>query len=675
VRERSEAFLSARRGSATHFESDIRFLVDVPVVTDARVSPDGKLTAYTVVEVDHATNSRIGQVWVVPSHAGEPTQWSSGPRSHQLPRWSPDGTQLAVVSTRLGLASQVCVGSAKGGDLRVLADWPDEEIEELEWAPNGRALAFTSRIRDGSSYLDSARSTLRVTRAQTTLDGYGLIAGRPRHLFIIEADGHSGTHPPRQLTFGEFSDSGVYWSPDGQRIAFTSARQTDWDLHRSSDIFVVDVDRGTLTQLTRSGRLIGDVAWNRDGTKLAFAVNPGPEDPYRHTDVAIMDSAGSAEQVLTRDLDRNVLSVGSARTLHWTGSLILFLVEIGGADHVYAVDARGGSAPAPLVEGLRQIRGFDSAAETLAIVYTDATHPPGLALIVDGRERQVSKFDNRFRPQNSIRFEADNGDGGKVEAWVLPPARRSAKSSGRYPTVLHIHGGPNFKDGYRYSAEKQAFALAGYAVLTCNPRGSTGYSERWARAIRGSMAAIDPGGGLGEPAFADLMAVIDEAVTRFDFVDPDRLGVTGTSYGGFMSVWALGSSQRFRAAVCINPSINLATLLWRGDWIIPWLSGMLGVDVLSHTDEVLRNSPISRAKSITAPLLLIHGEEDQACTIEQSIQLFVLLRFLGRNVELVRLAGASHLIASPSQVHERLRLTLDWWARYLAHPAHEPVSS
>jgi dipeptidyl aminopeptidase/acylaminoacyl peptidase len=230
-------------------------------------------------------------------------------------------------------------------------------------------------------------------------------------------------------------------------------------------------------------------------------------------------------------------------------------------------------------------------------------------------------------------------------------------------------------DGYRYSPEKQALAAAGYFVVFSNPRGSTGYPESWARAVRGKQAAVDPGLGFGEPVLADLLAVVEQAVTEFG-IDSERVGITGTSYGGFMTAWALGASERFRAGVCINPSINLATIIWRGDgFVVPWLSGQLGVDVLADSSEVIRNSAISVASGISAPLLLLHAENDKGCPIEQSEQLFIRLRHWGRVVRMIRFPNSSHVIASPYQLKERLRFTLEWFDHYVRAPESQPDST
>jgi len=202
-------------------------------------------------------------------------------------------------------------------------------------------------------------------------------------------------------------------------------------------------------------------------------------------------------------------------------------------------------------------------------------------------------------------------------------------------------------------------------VIYSNPRGSTGYTEKWAQAVRGTKATELAGSGFGDPAFEDLMSVVDEALKQFDFVDGDRLGVTGTSYGGFMTAWTLGSTDRFKAGVAVNSSFNLATIIYRGDAVVPWLSSQLGVDVLADPGEAFANSPMSRAENINTPLLIMHAEQDYGCPIGQSIQLFMLLRFRRRTVEMVRFPDASHVIASPYQLHERLRLTMDWFDRHV----------
>jgi len=657
--------------------TSLRDFAMVPRIAEARLSPDAKRIAYTVVTIDLEADRRSSSIWSVDVGQAETPHQVLGDafEDAQLARWAPDGRRIAFAAHEGSIGWSIWLSSPEGTDRELLARCGQEAVEDLEWSPDGESLCFTARINDPVTMFNGKRKVVPVSHARTTLDAFGVTVGRRRHLFVIDANRPTG---PRQLTFGDFEDEGIAWSPDSKRIAFISARGETWDLQLWTDVYTVELSSGHVTEI-RSNRDLHTTwsfgnshlapTWSADGTKLARVVTIDQAQPHRHGQIAVMRSDGSKDEILTEALDRNIRGYGSGRALQWVQDWIYFLVDDGGADHIYRV--RSGGKPEAVLVGDRQVRSFDLVGGTFAVVTTDASHPNSLVVVQNGSEHTVVETGSGVQMQAPIRFMAPNAHGDQVEAWILPPVDRQPGS--QYPTILHIHGGPNYQDGYRYSPEKQAYAAAGYAVIYSNPRGSTGYDEKWARVVRGTKAATDPGLGFGDPAFEDVMAVVDEATKRFDFVDRDRLGVTGTSYGGFMTAWTLGSTDRFKAGVCVNSSTNLATIIWRGDAVVPWLSGQLGVDVLADAAEAYANSPMSRAEGIRTPLLIMHAEQDYGCPIGQSIQLFTFLRFRRRTVEMVRFPDASHVLASPFQLRERLRLTLEWFDRHVRNSATSKV--
>jgi dipeptidyl aminopeptidase/acylaminoacyl peptidase len=262
------------------------------------------------------------------------------------------------------------------------------------------------------------------------------------------------------------------------------------------------------------------------------------------------------------------------------------------------------------------------------------------------------------------RFTAVSADGSEVEAWVIRPV--GFEPGRQYPVLLNVHGGPFSQYGDKFFDEFQVFAGAGYVVLYSNPRGSSGYSEEWGRAIRGP---VEGGPGWGTVDYEDVMAVVDEALHRFDFCDPERLGVLGGSYGGYMTTWIVGHTDRFHAA-CSERSCN-NFLLEGGSSDIGWVfKGYVGAHWFEVPDVYLRMSPSRYAEDITTPLLIVHSEQDLRCPIGHAEDLFTILRLLKRDVELVRFPAESHeLSRSGSPAHRVLRFEaiLDWFARHL-HP-------
>ena len=254
-------------------------------------------------------------------------------------------------------------------------------------------------------------------------------------------------------------------------------------------------------------------------------------------------------------------------------------------------------------------------------------------------------------------------DGSEVEAWLVrPPDFEEGK---RYPTLLTIHGGPFGQYGTGFFDEWQVYAGAGYAVLFSNPRGGSGHSEAWGRAIRGP---IDGGGsGWGGVDYEDLMAVVDTALEKFPFLDADRLGVIGGSYGGYMTSWIIGHTKRFKAAVSERAVNSLTSMYGSSD--IGWVfKSQFGGEMWDHMNTYLARSPITYAQEIETPVLVLHSENDLRCNIEQGELLFNMLRVMGKDVEMVRFPAESHgLSRGGSPVHRMMRFDaiLEWFGRYL----------
>jgi dipeptidyl aminopeptidase/acylaminoacyl peptidase len=233
--------------------------------------------------------------------------------------------------------------------------------------------------------------------------------------------------------------------------------------------------------------------------------------------------------------------------------------------------------------------------------------------------------------------------------------------------LLNIHGGPFSQYGSRFFDEFQLQTGAGYVVVFANPRGSSGYSEAWGRAIRGVRAEVDPGSGWGGVDYQDLMAVVDEAIARFPFIDPDRVGVLGGSYGGYMTTWMLGHSDRFVAGCSERAVNNMLTLASTSDLNVMFRTEV-GPTHLEDPDAYVRASPITYVDRIRTPLLILHSEDDLRCPISQAEELFVALRLLGRPVEFWRFPGESHELSrsgAPRHRVQRIEIILDWFDRNL----------
>ena len=634
---------------------------------DPRVSPDGRTVAFVAIGLDEEKNDYTASIWLVPVDGSQaPRRLTAGPKQDLAPRWSPDGTRLAFVSNRDEnvKAKQLYVIPVAGGEPVRLTEL-DEDVGEVEWSPDGQRLAFSARVRDPEyeEEDEKRRRPRRFSRLQFKFDSEGWTGDRRRHLFVVPAD---GSDPSSQLTEGDFEDGSPAWSPDGSRIAFTSARHEDWDIERVHHVYLVDPNGGEPEQLTKGEAWFEAPAWSPDGSQIACRYGPGGFDFPRHGQIAVVDAANGEHRLLTTSLDLNCAPYPPVREPVWAGESLLFVVEDAGNNVPYRVPADGSAEPEPVLEGDVWLTGFDWAGGQAVHTATTPTSPPE----VFSGEKQLSDVSSAFTSSVEIsapeRFTAVSADGSEVEAWLMrPPGFEEGR---RYPVLLSIHGGPFTQYGNRFFDEFQVYAGAGYVVLYSNPRGSSGYSEEWGRAINGP---IEGGPGWGTRDYEDVTAVVDSALERFDFCDPDRLGVLGGSYGGYMTSWIVSHTDRFRAA-CSERSVN-NFVLEGGSSDIGWgFKGIVGAYWFEAPDVYLKISPSHYAENITTPLLILHSENDLRCPVGHAEDLFAILRLLKREVELVRFPAESHeLTRSGSPMHRvmRFEVILDWFARYL-----EPVT-
>jgi dipeptidyl aminopeptidase/acylaminoacyl peptidase len=623
---------------------------------DPRLSPDGRTAAFVVWSTDRETNDYTASIWLVAvDGAAHPRRLTRGKKQDVAPRWSPDGSRLAFASNRDSKAKQLYVLPVEGGEPLQLTEL-DEDVTEVVWSPDGTRIVFSARVRDPAYEEEDERKRRprRFERLQYKLDDEGWIGDRRRHLFVVPADGSA---PPVQLTDGDFEDAAPSWSPDGRRIAFASARQEHWDTEVERDIFVVDAEGGEPGPLTGGDSRYEAPAWSPDGSAIACRWAPGGFDYPRHGQIAVLDASTGERRVLTESLDRNCAPYPEIREPVWDGDSILFVLEESGYNALYRVGADGAGEPEAVL-GEVWVTAFDCVVGQ--IVHA-ATTPTSLLEIYTG-EGRLTDVSSAVEASEPERFTAVSADGSEVEAWIIRPL--GFEEGRRYPLLLNVHGGPFAQYGNRFLDEFQVQAGAGYAVLYSNPRGSSGYSEEWGRAIRGP---IEGGEGWGSRDYEDVMAVLDEALERFDFIDPERLGVLGGSYGGFMTSWIVSHTDRFQAA-CSERSVN-NFVLEGGSSDIGWaFKGIVGEYWFEAPDAYLQISPSRYAANITTPLLILHSENDLRCPLGHAEDLFAILRVLKRDVELVIFPAESHNLSrtgSPAHREMRFEAILDWFERTL----------
>ncbi|HVS84516.1 MAG TPA: S9 family peptidase, partial [Gaiellaceae bacterium] len=588
-------------------------------VGDPRISPDGARVAYQVGWIDQEKNEYRGAIWVAPlDDPSNGIQFTSGEKRDGAPRWSPDGHWLAFVSNRGPdkTPPQLYVMPAAGGEARKLTDGK-EGVESFSWSPDSSRIVFARRVRDAAyeEEDDAKREPRRFTRLLYKLDSVGWLGDRRKHLFVVDVEGGAEA---RQITDGDCEDDDPVFTPDGRNVVFASLRGDDWDLEMITRLYEVSADGGEPRQLTGDGGSYGGLSFSPDGTKLAFRFEVEDGTYPHHSQIGVMDADYSSERILTTSLDRQCGPYPLLREPAWDGDRIWFSAEDRGNVHLYSVPHDGSAEPELAVGGERLIGLFD--VREGAVAYTATTHTQPMELFVG--EQRATDVTKGFAEGRTLaepeRFVAMNGDV-EIDAWIARPA--GFEEGKRYPMLLNIHGGPFAQYTTGFFDETQVYSGGGYAVVWANPRGGSGRDEEWGRAIRGPFDGGGP--GWGSVDYEDLMAVVDTVLERYDFVDPARLGVLGGSYGGFMTSWIVGHTNRFKAALSERAVNNMVSAFGSSDifWVF---ERQFGGTMWENVDGWLKMSPTTYAQQIETPLLVMHSENDLRCNIEQGEHLFVL---------------------------------------------------
>jgi dipeptidyl aminopeptidase/acylaminoacyl peptidase len=647
-------------------------------VSDPQIAPDGRRVAFVVTTLSEEKDQYLSNIWVVDTAGGEPRRFTTGPRRDTAPRWSPDGGWLAFISERDAQSkAQLYVMPADGGEPTRLTDLKNGVAHPV-WSPDGTRLAFTARVGGWQEpEREEERQKSKPPRVITTLkykaNGEGLVYDRRPHIFVVPAVGGE----LQQLTDGDFADADPAWSPDGQHLTFISARHEDRDYDNATDVWLVPAAGGEPRRLTDTAGPVSLPAFSPDGRAIAYLGHRYRTESGRNRRVFTIPVEGGAPTCLTMDLNRTCEPFfGSVGPLWSTdGYWIIFAVEDQGDSPIYRIRAMGDAAPERIITGERQVTGLSISrdGQWLAFTAMDPVSPAEVFLCrADGTgEKQLTDLNRDWKAEVALsrpeRFRYER-EGYQLDGWVVKPC--GFEPGKRYPALLNIHGGPHTQYGHNFFDEFQIYAGAGYVVLYINPRGSQGYGEGFTRAVIG-----DWGGG----DFADVMAGLDEALGRYDCIDAERLGVMGGSYGGFLTSWTVGHTNRFQAACSERAVNNTYTLFGTSDIGHSFSEAQSGYLPWENLQWYIDHSPLTYAKDIATPLLIIHSENDLRCPMEQAEQLFVALKKQRKEVMLVRFPDEDHELSrsgKPRHRLERFRLILEWFAQYLqptggAQPSHD----
>lgn len=673
------------------------------VATDPRLSPDGRAVVVTLQTVSPGYDQYRTALWLVPtaSDGGAPRQLTIGARHDHHARFSPDGRTLAFLSDRRVLleedptrpsdpkdredGSQVYLLPLDGGEARRLTDLP-RGVTSFEWAPDGSRLVVTSSSHEATRDEDLRQRGFKkpqpgdppdsdyrfIDRLGYMYNGSGFIYDRVDHLWLVDV----ATGEATRLTEGPNRDEGPTWSPDGRRIAFVSNRRPDADLRFRPDIYVVDVRSRALTRITAGpDAIFGSPVWLPDGNTIVALGNRLKGRAGVRNDVWLFDAKGkdataTGGRNLSGQHDRMPLSAMNSDVTRGEGprpvptadgSAILFSAPIDGSYELWRIAVADGRLER-VTTGRHYISGWDAVPgprgrSRIAYLRSSPTETPDVWLLDGaGDPRRLSAFNADVLGELSLIEPSERHvtvDGRDIQGWLLPSGK------GARPLVTEIHGGPATLYGWSLSWEFQCLAASGMSVYYSNPRGSEGYGLDFVDANHRDW---------GEGPTRDVLAGVD-ALVADGLADPDRLGVTGGSYGGYLTTWIVGHDQRFRAAMTCRSVSDMASLMLSGDISgVDWARLEFGAAPWEDPELYRQQSPLTYAPAIRTPLLIQHSERDLRTTVTQAEMLFTVLRELRRPVRLLRVPEDTHELTrsgTPFRRIENLRVVTDWFRHFL----------
>lgn len=648
---------------------------------DPQVSPSGDRVAFVVSRINREENATETAIYMA-APGSDPVRFTSG-ENDGAPRFSPDGQWLGFISRRSG-QPQVWVISLAGGEARQVTR-VQGGVREFAWAPSGRRLAFTAMLdargirpevkeeREEDLLRKFTKGVKTITEQFHKMDGEGYYGDARPCLCVIALE--EGAEPV-QLTQPPYRVAGVAWAPDNETILFSGRLGPDYDREAlTRHLYAISAKGGEARQLTPPDWNCGGASVSPDGQLVAFVMTEAQALGYDNPVLAVVPLVGGEVRTVAVDWDRPFATVGlsdlpapgAENRPVWApdGRSLYALSSINGTCHLVRVDVATGKVE-QLTSGDRYAyaASLDAACRTAVLAVADPLNPGDLYWydVGEGTEQRLTELNGALLAELELsepcRIYARAGDGPQVDGWVMKP--HGFVEGQQYPTILEIHGGPMAMYASAFFFEFQLLAAQGYGVIYSNPRGSLGYGGDFCAAIRGRWGSHD---------YADLMAIVDQALAENDWMDAGRLGVTGGSYGGYMTNWIVSHTDRFRAAVTGRSIADWRSMIGSGDGGARWIQNAGGVPPWADDAWYKQQSPITYVENVRTPILIEHQEGDLRCPIDQAMLWFTAIKYLGKApVRFVSYPDEFHGMSRNgkpwNRVH-RLNEIVTWFDTYL----------
>ncbi len=636
--------------------------------SNPQISPDGGKVVYERKGMDIMKDRRQSRLWLINSDGSEHEKLTSSDVNESSPKWSPDGTRIAFISST-DHGAEIYMYWLESGKIARLTQL-DRSPRSLAWSHDGTHLTFSKLVPASEPSLAAAPAKPKgakwadhpkvITRIKHEADGAGYLEPGFSHLFVIPAEGGTA----RQITSGDFNHGNPNWSKDGKYLVFSSNLNEDWEYdYRNSEIYSVAIKDGNITALTNRNGPDNGPAISPNGKQIAYLGYDDKIQTYQVNQIHLMNFDGSNKKAIVTNLDRSVSTLvwdseGKGLYFQYTdkGNTKIGYTDLSGKVSLVANNLGGTTIGRPYGGGSFSIAATGKIAYTVCTPY----HPADIGIVQKGDKnvKLISSLNSDlldFRELGKVEeiWYKSTVDGNDIQGWIVKPP--FFDTSKKYPLLVENHGGPISNYGDRFSPEIQLYASAGYVVFYPNPRGSTGYGEKFGNLLYHNYPGDD---------YQDIMDGVDEILKK-GYTSEDSLFVTGGSAGGIMTAWIIGKNNRFRSAAVIKPVMNWISKTLTADNHFWYANYRYPGQPWENMEAYWKHSPISLVGNVETPTMVMVGTNDLRTPLSEAKQLYHALKIRKIETALVEIPGSSHNIANrPSQLITKIDHILAWFDKY-----------